>query len=169
MLAQTLNLQDPNYGYNAAVDKFEDLMQAGIIDPTKVLRCALENACSVAKVRAGTDGPTGVVAQHTGNSSVPPASRVYLVVLQFVQSCTLSLQCDAAMVLQPAACLTITAGLNIACCVQSACHHPTHLTPLHVLHLCPQTFLLADVVVTEIPEKNPAPAAAGGGMDDYGY
>jgi chaperonin GroEL len=31
-----------------------------------------------------------------------------------------------------------------------------------------KTFLLADVVVTEIPERNPAAAAAGGG-DDYGY
>ena len=30
-------------------------------------------------------------------------------------------------------------------------------------------FLLADVVVTEIPEKNPAAAAAGGGADEYGY
>jgi hypothetical protein len=32
-----------------------------------------------------------------------------------------------------------------------------------------KTFLLADVVVTEIPEKAPAAAAAGGGPDDYGY
>ena len=32
-----------------------------------------------------------------------------------------------------------------------------------------KTFLLADVVVTEIPERNPAAAAAGGGADDYGY
>ncbi|GLC45682.1 hypothetical protein PLESTB_001317200 [Pleodorina starrii] len=39
----------PHYGYNAATDTFEDLMEAGIIDPTKVVRCSLENACSVAK------------------------------------------------------------------------------------------------------------------------
>jgi chaperonin GroEL len=36
------------YGYNAAKEKFEDLMEAGIIDPTKVTRTALENASSVA-------------------------------------------------------------------------------------------------------------------------
>jgi chaperonin GroEL len=80
VMQRVIDSQDPNYGYNAAVDRFEDLMQTGIIDPTKVIRCALENACSVAK-----------------------------------------------------------------------------------------TFLLADVVVTEIPERNPQAAAAGGGADDYGY
>ncbi|MDD4610380.1 MAG: chaperonin GroEL [Patescibacteria group bacterium] len=37
-----------NIGYNAAADKFEDLVEAGIIDPTKVVRSALENAASAA-------------------------------------------------------------------------------------------------------------------------
>ncbi|CAI0384299.1 unnamed protein product [Linum tenue] len=37
------------YGYNAATGKYEDLMAAGIIDPTKVVRCCLEHASSVAK------------------------------------------------------------------------------------------------------------------------
>lgn len=36
------------YGYNARTDKYEDLKQAGIIDPTKVTRVALENANSIA-------------------------------------------------------------------------------------------------------------------------
>jgi chaperonin GroEL len=36
-----------NQGYNAAADKFEDLVKAGIIDPTKVARTALQNAASV--------------------------------------------------------------------------------------------------------------------------
>ncbi len=35
-------------GYNAALDKYEDLMKAGIVDPTKVCRSALQNAASVA-------------------------------------------------------------------------------------------------------------------------
>ncbi|PNH08847.1 RuBisCO large subunit-binding protein subunit beta-2 [Tetrabaena socialis] len=43
------HIEQPHYGYNAATDKFEDLMEAGIIDPTKVVRCSLENAVSVAK------------------------------------------------------------------------------------------------------------------------
>lgn len=37
-----------NIGYNAATDKFEDMTEAGIIDPTKVVRSALENAASAA-------------------------------------------------------------------------------------------------------------------------
>ena len=37
-----------NIGYNAAADKFEDLIEAGIVDPTKVVRSALENAASAA-------------------------------------------------------------------------------------------------------------------------
>jgi chaperonin GroEL len=36
------------FGYNAATDKYEDLYEAGVIDPTKVARIALENAASIA-------------------------------------------------------------------------------------------------------------------------
>ncbi|MBK6876426.1 MAG: chaperonin GroEL [Ignavibacteria bacterium] len=37
-----------NYGFNAATENYEDLVKAGVIDPTKVTRVALENAASVA-------------------------------------------------------------------------------------------------------------------------
>jgi chaperonin GroEL len=40
--------KDPHYGYDAARDEYKDLVKVGIIDPTKVERCALENAISVA-------------------------------------------------------------------------------------------------------------------------
>ncbi|KAI7746382.1 hypothetical protein M8C21_011908 [Ambrosia artemisiifolia] len=46
---KVLASDDPRFGYNAATDKYEDLMSAGIIDPTKVVRCCLEHASSVAK------------------------------------------------------------------------------------------------------------------------
>ena len=36
------------FGYNAATDTYEDLIAAGVIDPTKVVRTALQNAASVA-------------------------------------------------------------------------------------------------------------------------
>ncbi|MDO4574539.1 MAG: chaperonin GroEL [Planctomycetia bacterium] len=39
-----------NFGYNAATDQFEDMMQSGVIDPTKVTRTALQNASSVASL-----------------------------------------------------------------------------------------------------------------------
>ena len=43
------------YGYNAATDTYEDLMKAGVIDPTKVTRTALENAASIAGLLLTTE------------------------------------------------------------------------------------------------------------------
>jgi chaperonin GroEL len=43
------------YGYNAASEKYEDLVEAGIIDPTKVVRVALQNAASVASLMLTTE------------------------------------------------------------------------------------------------------------------
>ncbi|VAI68852.1 unnamed protein product [Triticum turgidum subsp. durum] len=43
------------FGYNAATGQYEDLMAAGIIDPTKVVRCCLEHAASVAKTFLTSD------------------------------------------------------------------------------------------------------------------
>ena len=42
-------------GYNAITGKFEDMIEAGIIDPTKVVRCALENAASMAMMFLTTE------------------------------------------------------------------------------------------------------------------
>jgi chaperonin GroEL len=47
--------QKGNMGYNAADDKYEDLVKAGIIDPTKVTRTALQNASSVAVLLLTSD------------------------------------------------------------------------------------------------------------------
>ncbi len=44
-----------NMGYNAATDKYEDLVKTGIIDPTKVTRSALQNAASVATLLLTSD------------------------------------------------------------------------------------------------------------------
>src|SRR5713101_6268190 len=41
---------DPNFGYNASTDQYEDLVKAGVIDPTKVTRTALQNAASIASL-----------------------------------------------------------------------------------------------------------------------
>ena len=46
---------DFNYGYNAATHKFEDLVKAGIIDPVKVTRSAVQNACSIAAMLLTTE------------------------------------------------------------------------------------------------------------------
>jgi chaperonin GroEL len=47
--------RDGNQGYNAATDKYEDLVKAGIIDPTKVTRTALQNAASVSTLLLTSD------------------------------------------------------------------------------------------------------------------
>lgn len=44
-----------NYGFNAATEVYEDLVEAGVIDPTKVTRVALENAASVASMLLTTE------------------------------------------------------------------------------------------------------------------
>jgi chaperonin GroEL len=44
-----------NVGYNVATDKFEDLVKAGVVDPTKVTRTALQNAASIAGLLLTTE------------------------------------------------------------------------------------------------------------------
>ena len=46
----------PNFGFNAATMKFEDLIKAGVIDPVKVTRTALQNAASIAGLLLTTEG-----------------------------------------------------------------------------------------------------------------
>ncbi|HVS83013.1 MAG TPA: chaperonin GroEL [Pyrinomonadaceae bacterium] len=47
--------KNPNVGYNAATETFEDLVAAGVIDPAKVTRCALQNAASIAGLMLTTE------------------------------------------------------------------------------------------------------------------
>ncbi|MGI8837569.1 MAG: chaperonin GroEL [Pyrinomonadaceae bacterium] len=47
--------KDPNFGYNAETETFENLVAAGIIDPAKVTRCALQNAASIAGLMLTTE------------------------------------------------------------------------------------------------------------------
>ncbi|MFY9725968.1 MAG: chaperonin GroEL [Bryobacteraceae bacterium] len=46
---------NPNFGFNASTDTFEDLVAAGVIDPTKVTRTALQNAASIASLMLTTE------------------------------------------------------------------------------------------------------------------
>ncbi len=50
-----LNAKETTYGYNAREDKYEDLVKAGIVDPTKVTRSALQNAASVSGLMLTTE------------------------------------------------------------------------------------------------------------------
>jgi chaperonin GroEL len=55
IVEQVRAAKNPNFGYNAATDEFEDLVAAGIIDPAKVTRCALQNAASIAGLMLTTE------------------------------------------------------------------------------------------------------------------
>jgi chaperonin GroEL len=59
---------NPNYGYNAQTDKYEDLVAAGVIDPTKVTRTALQNASSIASLMLTTEA---MVAEIPEKKSAP--------------------------------------------------------------------------------------------------
>jgi chaperonin GroEL len=55
VVAETVKNGKGNFGYNAAIDIYEDLVKAGIIDPTKVARSALQNAASAAAMFLTTE------------------------------------------------------------------------------------------------------------------
>jgi chaperonin GroEL len=55
VVAKVLESKDQNYGYNAQTSVFEDLVKAGVIDPTKVTRTALQNAASIAGLLLTTE------------------------------------------------------------------------------------------------------------------
>jgi len=55
VVAKVLESKEPYYGYNAATGEFEDLVKAGVIDPTKVTRTALQNAASISSLLLTTE------------------------------------------------------------------------------------------------------------------
>jgi len=55
VLGKVLDAKDPNYGYNAFSNEYEDLVKAGVLDPTKVVRTALQNAGSIAALMLTTE------------------------------------------------------------------------------------------------------------------
>ncbi|MCX8063750.1 MAG: chaperonin GroEL, partial [Candidatus Hydrogenedentes bacterium] len=55
VIAEKLEEEKESIGFNAETCKIEDLIKAGIIDPTKVIRCALQNATSVASLIITTE------------------------------------------------------------------------------------------------------------------
>jgi chaperonin GroEL len=50
-----LDSKDANYGFNALNNQYEDLVKAGVLDPTKVVRTALQNAGSIASLMLTTE------------------------------------------------------------------------------------------------------------------
>ncbi len=61
--------QNVNFGFNAQTEHYEDLVAAGVIDPTKVARCALENAASIASMMLTTEA---VIAEKPKEEKMEP-------------------------------------------------------------------------------------------------
>ena len=55
IVLQKVKESEGGFGYNAATDEYEDLVKSGVIDPTKVVRTALQNAASVASMLLTSD------------------------------------------------------------------------------------------------------------------
>jgi chaperonin GroEL len=66
------------FGFNAATEEFEDLMKAGIIDPTKVVRSALQNAASVASLLLTTECMVAEKPDEKGSNQpqMPPGGMM---------------------------------------------------------------------------------------------
>ena len=63
---------DPQFGFNADTEKFENLVKAGVIDPTKVTRLALQNAGSVASLMLTTEALISEIPEDEKKSPAPP-------------------------------------------------------------------------------------------------
>ncbi len=75
VVAEELKKHQGNYGFNAQTLKYEDLMLAGIVDPTKVVRTALENAASAASMFLTTEAVVAEAPEEKkerGMPSMPP-------------------------------------------------------------------------------------------------
>jgi chaperonin GroEL len=65
-------MKDPNVGFDVMAEQYTDLIKAGIIDPAKVTRSALENAASVAAIMLTTDALVTERPEKTPAPAMPP-------------------------------------------------------------------------------------------------
>ena len=72
LVVQHVKGQRGNNGYNAATGDYEDLVKAGIIDPTKVVRSALQNAASVAGLMLTTECVISDKPEENAAAGMPP-------------------------------------------------------------------------------------------------
>ena len=70
VVAKIRENDNPNFGYNAQTDAYEDLVSTGVIDPAKVTRSALQNASSIASLMLTTEA---MIAEIPEKKSAPPS------------------------------------------------------------------------------------------------
>jgi chaperonin GroEL len=72
IVVQTVLQKSGSFGYNAETNEYEDLMEAGIIDPTKVTRIALQNAASIAALMVTTEALVTEIPEKKEAPAMPP-------------------------------------------------------------------------------------------------
>jgi chaperonin GroEL len=63
---------DANFGFNAETEKYADMVAAGVIDPTKVTRIALQNAASIASLLLTTEALVSEIKEENKAPAMPP-------------------------------------------------------------------------------------------------
>jgi chaperonin GroEL len=66
------NEKNENFGFNAETEQFEDLVKAGVIDPAKVSRTALQNAASIAALMLTTEALISEIPEDKKTPQMPP-------------------------------------------------------------------------------------------------
>jgi chaperonin GroEL len=77
IVAQIKASKDADHGYNAQTDAFENLVEAGVIDPTKVVRTAIQNASSIASLMLTTEAVVAEIPEKKKDSPAPPGMDDY--------------------------------------------------------------------------------------------
>ena len=70
VLGKVNDSKEPNFGYNALTGEYEDLVKAGVLDPTKVVRTALTNAGSIAALMLTTEALVADITEEKGAAAV---------------------------------------------------------------------------------------------------
>jgi chaperonin GroEL len=71
VVAEQVKSGNGGFGYNAATGEYEDLIEAGVIDPTKVVRSALENAASVSSMLLTTEAVVTDIPKKDDEGGMP--------------------------------------------------------------------------------------------------
>jgi chaperonin GroEL len=71
VLGKVLDAKDANFGYNAFSNEYEDLVKAGVLDPTKVVRTALQNAGSIAALMLTTEALVSELPEEKKSAPMP--------------------------------------------------------------------------------------------------
>ena len=72
IVVQTVKGKKDNEGFNAQNEQYEDLIKAGVIDPTKVVRTALQNAGSIASLLLTTEALIAEIPEDKKEAAMPP-------------------------------------------------------------------------------------------------